>query len=84
MNVIPVYEITIKVFYSIIPCGRYVCASQEEDGKTVMEKERQKDALKTKLQRLQECILKTRKEKEGAFFFFLFFLNFRFKLYRLI
>ncbi|KAF4087036.1 hypothetical protein AMELA_G00091330 [Ameiurus melas] len=37
----------------------------EEDGKTVMEKERRRDALQTKLQRLQECILKTRKEKEG-------------------
>ncbi|KAB5577183.1 hypothetical protein PHYPO_G00207020 [Pangasianodon hypophthalmus] len=37
----------------------------EEDGKTVMEKERQRDTLKAKLQRLQECILKTRKEKEG-------------------
>ncbi|XP_060784799.1 nostrin [Neoarius graeffei] len=37
----------------------------EEDGKTVMEKERRRDALKMKLQRLQECILKTRKEKEG-------------------
>lgn len=33
---------------------------------TVMEKERRKDALKGKLQRLQECILQTKNEKEGA------------------
>ncbi|KAK3543589.1 hypothetical protein QTP70_023919, partial [Hemibagrus guttatus] len=37
----------------------------EEEGKTVMEKERRRDALKAKLQRVKECILKTRKEKEG-------------------
>ncbi|KAK2849957.1 hypothetical protein Q7C36_008740 [Tachysurus vachellii] len=37
----------------------------EEEGKTIMEKERRRNALKTKLQRLQEFILKTRKEKEG-------------------
>ncbi|XP_046697302.1 LOW QUALITY PROTEIN: nostrin [Silurus meridionalis] len=37
----------------------------EEDGKTVMEKERRREALKVKLQRLQECILKTRKDIEG-------------------
>ncbi|KAM9486769.1 nostrin [Clarias gariepinus] len=37
----------------------------EEDGKTVMEKERRRDALKIKLKRVQDCINKTRKEKEG-------------------
>ncbi|XP_058249635.1 nostrin isoform X3 [Hemibagrus wyckioides] len=37
----------------------------EEEGKTIMEKERRRDALKAKLQRVQECILKTKKEKEG-------------------
>ncbi|XP_062862734.1 nostrin [Trichomycterus rosablanca] len=37
----------------------------EEDGKTAMEKERRKAALKAKLQRLEECILKTKKDKEG-------------------
>ncbi|TSM68840.1 Nostrin [Bagarius yarrelli] len=37
----------------------------EEEGTIIMDKERRRDALKMKLQRLQECILKTRKEKEG-------------------
>ncbi|XP_076859059.1 nostrin [Brachyhypopomus gauderio] len=37
----------------------------EEDGKTVMGRERRKDALKIKLERLQDCITKTKKEKEG-------------------
>ncbi|KAK1788864.1 hypothetical protein P4O66_014938, partial [Electrophorus voltai] len=37
----------------------------EEDGKTVMGRERRSEALKVKLERLQECITKTKKDKEG-------------------
>ncbi|XP_066497519.1 nostrin [Hoplias malabaricus] len=37
----------------------------EEDGRTVMGKERRQEALKTKLQRLEEWITKTKKDKEG-------------------
>ncbi|KAL7881880.1 hypothetical protein AOLI_G00087290 [Acnodon oligacanthus] len=37
----------------------------EEDGRTIMGKERRRDALKIKLQRLEEWITKTKKDKEG-------------------
>ncbi|KAI4887079.1 hypothetical protein NFI96_013971, partial [Prochilodus magdalenae] len=37
----------------------------EEDGRTIMGKDRRRDALQTKLQRLEEWITKTKKEKEG-------------------
>lgn len=36
-----------------------------------MGRERRRDALKTKLQRLEECIAKTRKDKDGIFQVFL-------------
>ncbi|KAL6484628.1 hypothetical protein MHYP_G00066730 [Metynnis hypsauchen] len=38
---------------------------QEEDGRTIMGKERRRNALKIKLQRLEEWITKTKKDKEG-------------------
>ncbi|XP_018969886.2 nostrin [Cyprinus carpio] len=37
----------------------------EEEGKTVMGKERRKDAIRTKLQRLEDCITKTKSDREG-------------------
>ncbi|XP_017547661.1 nostrin isoform X2 [Pygocentrus nattereri] len=37
----------------------------EEDGRTIMGKERRRNALKIKLQRLEEWITKTKKDKEG-------------------
>lgn len=67
------------LFYSIIPSELCLSASQEEDGNAAMEKERRRDAMKAKLQRLQECILKTRKKKEGVCFF-CFFTHFLKKL----
>ncbi|KTF93081.1 hypothetical protein cypCar_00007591, partial [Cyprinus carpio] len=37
----------------------------EEEGKTVMGKDRRKDAIRTKLQRLEDCIMKTKSDREG-------------------
>ncbi|XP_051761125.1 nostrin [Ctenopharyngodon idella] len=37
----------------------------EEEGKTVMGKDRRKDGIRTKLQRLEECITKTKSDREG-------------------
>ncbi|XP_067300633.1 nostrin [Pseudorasbora parva] len=37
----------------------------EEEGKTVMGKDRRKDGIKTKLQRLEDCITKTKSDREG-------------------
>ncbi|KAK2904700.1 hypothetical protein Q8A67_006499 [Cirrhinus molitorella] len=37
----------------------------EEEGKTVMGKDRRKDAIRTKLQRLEDCIKKTKNDREG-------------------
>nr|XP_023672082.1 nostrin isoform X1 [Paramormyrops kingsleyae] len=37
----------------------------EEDGKTIMGKERRREGMKTKLQRLQESITKAKKDQEG-------------------
>ncbi|XP_048842560.1 nostrin isoform X2 [Brienomyrus brachyistius] len=37
----------------------------EEDGKTIMGKERRREGIRTKLQRLQESITKTKKDQEG-------------------
>lgn len=40
---------------------------QEEDSKSLMDKERRKEALRFKLQRLGDSILRTRKDREGKF-----------------
>ncbi|XP_052004516.1 nostrin isoform X2 [Xyrauchen texanus] len=37
----------------------------EEESKSIMTKERRKDAIKSKLQRLEDCIIKTKSEREG-------------------
>ncbi|KAK9969018.1 hypothetical protein ABG768_027229 [Culter alburnus] len=37
----------------------------EEEGKTVMGKDRRKDGIRTKLQRLEDCITKTKSDREG-------------------
>ncbi|XP_059418507.1 nostrin [Carassius carassius] len=37
----------------------------EEEGKTVMGKDRRKDAIRTKLQRLEDCITKAKSDREG-------------------
>uniref|UniRef100_A0A672KDN3 Nostrin-like n=1 Tax=Sinocyclocheilus grahami TaxID=75366 RepID=A0A672KDN3_SINGR len=37
----------------------------EEEGKTVMRKDRRKDAIRTKLQRLEDCITKSKSDREG-------------------
>lgn len=37
----------------------------EEEGKTIMAKDRRKDAIRTKLQRLEDCITKTKRDREG-------------------
>ncbi|KAA0715431.1 Nostrin BM247 -like protein [Triplophysa tibetana] len=37
----------------------------EEEGKTIMSKDRRKDAIRTKLQRLQDNITKTKSDREG-------------------
>ncbi|XP_051566872.1 nostrin isoform X1 [Myxocyprinus asiaticus] len=37
----------------------------EEEGKTIMTKERRKDGIKSKLQRLEDCIIKTKSDREG-------------------
>lgn len=41
-----------------------VCV-EEEEGKTIMSKDRRKDAIKTKLQRLEDNITKTKSDREG-------------------
>lgn len=47
-------------------CFLCVCVFvQEEEGKTVMGKDRRKDGIRTKLQRLEECITKTKSDREG-------------------
>lgn len=40
---------------------------QEEDSKSLMDKERRKEALRFKLRRLGDSILRTRKDREGKF-----------------
>ncbi|XP_043104072.1 nostrin isoform X2 [Puntigrus tetrazona] len=37
----------------------------EEEGKTVMGKDRRRDGIRTKLQRLEDCIAKTKSDREG-------------------
>uniref|UniRef100_A0A673KET1 Osteoclast-stimulating factor 1 n=1 Tax=Sinocyclocheilus rhinocerous TaxID=307959 RepID=A0A673KET1_9TELE len=37
----------------------------EEEGKTVMGKDRRKDTIRAKLQRLEDCITKTKSDREG-------------------
>lgn len=44
-----------------------LCMHQEEDSKSLMDKERRKEALRYKLQRLGDSIVKTRKDREGKF-----------------
>ena len=41
--------------------------AQEEDSKSLMSKDRRRDAIKLKLQRLEAHIAKTRKDCEGKF-----------------
>lgn len=43
----------------------HVPAKQEEDSKSLMDKERRREAIKLKLQRLDETITKTKKDSEG-------------------
>lgn len=40
---------------------------QEEDSKSLMDKDRRKEAIKVKLQRLDDSITRTRKDHEGKF-----------------
>lgn len=38
---------------------------QEEDSKSLMAKDRRKEAIKLKVQRLEDTITKTKKDREG-------------------
>lgn len=41
--------------------------TQEEDSKSLMDRDRRKEAIKVKLHRLDSCILRTKKDQEGQF-----------------
>lgn len=42
-----------------------VVSTQEEDSKSLMDRERRKEAIKAKLHRLDGCIARTKRDQEG-------------------